>query len=81
MNDKAKKARGEPQALCDMSVDGLEELMREIKSQGIDEKTAWHYAALIGDTPITDKAGNCIIVMDGTKEIARLKPLKFFDLE
>jgi len=81
MNDKAKKARREPQALCDMSADGLEELMREIMSQGIDEKTAWHYAALIGDIPITDKAHTCIIVIDGNKEIARLKPLKFFDMD
>ena len=55
--------------------------MREIMSQGIDEKTAWHYAALIGDTPITDETHSCIIVRDGLKEIARLKPLKHFDMD
>ena len=65
--------------LHDMGPDGLEELMREIMSQGFDEKTAWHYAALIGDLPITDETHSCIIVMDGLREIARLKPLKFFD--
>ena len=69
------------EALRDIGPESLEELMREIMSQGIDEKTAWHYAALIGDTPITDETHSCIIVRDGLKEIARLKPLKHFDMD
>ncbi len=43
---------------------------------GYDERTAGHYAVLIGDTPISDDKGN-IIVMDGNRELARLK-LKSF---
>ena len=39
-----------------------------------------HYAVLIGDTPCADEAGN-IIVLDGEKEVARLKPLKSFEVE
>jgi len=53
------------------------ELVREIQGLGYDEKTAAHYAMLIGDMPISDEAGN-IIVMEGRRVVARLKPLKFF---
>ena len=51
--------------------------MREIAAQGYDEKTAWDYASLIGDTPCMDEHNN-VIVMDGLKKIAVLKPLKMF---
>ena len=56
----------------------LEELALEIMSQGVEEETAYNYAALIGDTPLME--GDHIIVRDGTKEVARLKPLKFFGM-
>ena len=60
-----------------MNEDSLTELTREIMAQGYDEETASDYAVLVGDTPCMDKAGN-VVVMDGNKEIARLKPLKMF---
>jgi hypothetical protein len=63
-----------------MDDDSLTELTREIMTQGYDEETASNYAVLIGDTPCMDEAGN-VVVMDGNKEIARLKPLKMFETE
>lgn len=79
--DRAILAGRDPIAeqLCEMTDESLTELTREIMQQGYDEETASHYAALIGDTPCTDEAGN-IVVFDGKKEIARLK-LKYFDLD
>ncbi len=53
------------------------ELMAEIQSQGYDETAAARFASLIGDTPIQDQDGG-IIVTDGGKEVARLRPLHFF---
>jgi len=58
----------------------LTEMTREIMAQGYDEETASHYAVLIGDTPCMDEVGN-VYVMDGEKEIARLKPLKMFETD
>jgi hypothetical protein len=55
-------------------------LVDEIQTQGYDEETAAHYAALIGDTPCAAEDGRIVITEDG-KEIARLKPLKFFALD
>jgi hypothetical protein len=55
----------------------LKELTRQIMAQGYDEKTASDYAVLIGDTPCMDEHGN-VFVMDGKKQIAKLKPLAFF---
>jgi hypothetical protein len=63
-----------------MDEDSFTGLTHEIMSQGYDEETASHYAVLIGDTPCVDEAGN-IVVLDGEKEIARLKPLKMFEAE
>lgn len=57
----------------------LEELAAEIMAQGVDTDTAFNYAALIGDTPLIEDGQ--VIVRDGTQEIARLKPLKFFGME
>ena len=54
------------------------ELVDEIQSQGFDQDTAAHYAALIGDLPITDEQGQ-LVVMSGAQVIARLRPLKFFE--
>lgn len=53
-------------------------LVKEIESQGVDESTAAHYAALVGDTPLMEADGT-ILVREGHRIIARLKPLKFFD--
>ena len=63
-----------------MDENSLTELTHEIMAQGYDEGTASHYAVLIGDTPCVDEAGN-ILVLDGEREIARLKPLKIFEVE
>ena len=60
-----------------MDAKSLTELASEIMSQGYDEKTAGHYATLIGDTPCVDSQGN-IIVLEGEREVAILKPLKMF---
>lgn len=60
--------------------DFLNELAGEIEKQGYDRATAERYAALIGDTPVNDEAGN-IIVMDGDRLIGTLKPLLIFQGE
>jgi hypothetical protein len=51
-------------------------LVDEIIAQGVDDITATHYAALIGDTPIVDEQGK-VVVMKGEREITRLR-LNFF---
>lgn len=61
-----------------LSTEDFNELVDEIMSQGYDEETAAHYAALIGDTPLVDPATGQIIVEEKGRELARLKPLKFF---
>ena len=63
-----------------MNKKALTELTHEIMAQGYDEEMAGNYAVLIGDTPCTDEAGN-IVVLDGGKKIARLKPPKFFGFD
>lgn len=55
----------------------IPELIAEIMAQGYDRKTAGRFAVLIGDTPVEDVAGN-VIVMDGRRVVATLKPLKMF---
>ena len=60
-----------------MDFDSLSKLTSEIMAQGYNEKTASDYAVLIGDTPCVNEAGQ-ILVFENGKEIARLKPLKFF---
>lgn len=55
------------------------ELVREIQGQGVASDLAGEYASLIGDTPLYDEQGR-IVVMDGDRELARLKPLRFFDV-
>jgi hypothetical protein len=57
--------------------DFIPELIAEIMAQGYDRKTAGKYAVLIGDTPVADQDGN-ILVMDGRRVVAKLKPLKMF---
>lgn len=59
-----------------MDEKALNELIREIMSQGYDKETASRYAALIGDTPELDPAGN-VIVRDGDQVVVTLKPLNF----
>lgn len=62
-----------------MDEHSLQKLAKEIMAQGVDETNAWHYAALIGDTPlIRDKK---VIVRDGVREIATLDPLEYFDMK
>jgi ribulose-5-phosphate 4-epimerase/fuculose-1-phosphate aldolase len=47
----------------------VEELIR----RGYDERTASHYVALVGDTPLLDEEGNTLVMdRDGTV-LARLK--------
>ena len=58
--------------------DFIPELIAQIMAQGIDRQTAGDYAVLIGDMPCLADNGD-VIVMDGSKEIARLKPLKMFE--
>lgn len=57
----------------------LAEMALEIVAQGIDEKTAWHYAGLIGDTPITDPSGHVLVRNEHGQVLAKLKPLKMFE--
>lgn len=61
-----------------MDLEAFKELVAEIMSQGYDRETAARYAGLIGDTPGFDEHGN-IVVEENGREIARLKPLKFFE--
>jgi len=60
-----------------MEFDAFNKLVDQIMAQGHDDETAARYAGLIGDLPIRDEAGN-LLVMEGEKVIARLKPLKMF---
>jgi hypothetical protein len=63
----------------ELSLDGFGELVDAIVALGYEENIAAHYAALIGDTPVCDKAGN-IVVQDWRtgEELARLSS-DFFD--
>ncbi len=58
-----------------MSDAAFNKLIDEIMTHGYDEKTASHFAALIGDTPAMDEHGN-VVVMENGRELARFK-LKF----
>lgn len=71
------KKRPQIEACCELLFDGFKALTDEIERQGYDRETAGHYAALIGDTPVLDEQGN-VLVMEGGKIIATLKPLDFF---
>ena len=62
-----------------MDLEQFKELIAEIMSQGYDRETAGRYAGLIGDTPAIDAEGNVVVMEPDGREIARLKPLKFFD--
>ena len=63
-----------------MDENSLTILAEEIMSQGIKRKTAFYYAALIGDTPMmTD--GKIAVFDEQDREIARLEPLKYFDMK
>ena len=63
-----------------MDEKSLTALTHEIMRQGYDENTASDFAVLIGDLPVRDAAGN-ILVMDGGKLLATLKPLEYFTTE
>ena len=58
--------------------DFIDELIAQIMAQGYDRRTAGDYAVAIGDTPILDAQGN-VLIMEGDKIIATLKPLPFFN--
>jgi hypothetical protein len=63
-----------------MSQESLAELARQIMAQGFDERTAGLYAALIGDTPLSDGQGNLVIRDIHGRELARIKcPAMFSD--
>ena len=53
------------------------ELISQIMAQGIDRVTAVRYAVLIGDLPITDENVS-LLVMEGERVLATLKPFKIF---
>jgi len=59
--------------------EGLKSLVREIEGQGFAPEIADLYAARIGDRPIVDEKGNIIVTDERGKELASLKPLKFFE--
>jgi hypothetical protein len=63
-----------------ISEQAFNDLVEEIRAQGHSQETAAHYAALIGDTPLVDQEGK-FLVRDGRQVVARLEPLKFFDVE
>jgi hypothetical protein len=58
--------------------DDFKILIDEIEAQGYDRETAGEYAALLGDTPLYNEAGD-IVVMEGDRIVATLKPLKFYE--
>ena len=60
-----------------MNQDGFNQLIAEIARQGYSQETAAYYATLIAGLPIHDAAGN-VLVMEGEKVIATLKPLKCY---
>jgi hypothetical protein len=55
----------------------FDQLANEIAGQGYDEDSSARLAMLVGDTPAIDEAGR-VIVMEQGKEVARLRPLRFF---
>jgi len=56
-----------------MTIENFLELAKQIQMEnGLDEETASHYAALVGDTPVLDEDG-LVFVYEGEKEIARIK--------
>jgi len=61
-----------------MTSESLAELAKEIMAQGHNERTAYRYAALIGDTPLSDGNGNTIVRDERGRVLATLKPLKMF---
>ena len=80
MTLKKQSPDATPLANYELDYEAFVELIAEIESQGIPPETAAHYAALLGDTPLRDEHGN-VIVMEGERELAVLKPLKFYDGE
>ena len=62
-----------------MERDTFEQMVNEIMAQGHDLKTAAHYAALIGDLPERDAAGN-LIVREHDRVVAKLRPLSMFEV-
>jgi hypothetical protein len=60
-----------------LDLDAFLELISEIEAQGYDAETAAHFASLIGDIPVSDEHGK-ILVMDGSRELARLNSLDIF---
>ena len=59
-------------------LDFLAEMAAEIMEQGFDRKTAGYYAAMIGDTPLSDEQGNIIVQDERGRELVRLKTLRMF---
>jgi ribulose-5-phosphate 4-epimerase/fuculose-1-phosphate aldolase len=63
--------------LHEHSPESFQELIDAIMALGYDERTAGHYAVLVGDTPVRDEQGR-IVVCENGRELARLN-LKYFD--
>ena len=51
----------------------LDCLAAQIRDQGYNERTAYYYAGLIGDVPISDGHGNVIVRDERGVELARFK--------
>jgi hypothetical protein len=64
-----------------MEFEDFKRLADEIQSQGYDRATAVDLASWIGDTPILDQRGRIVVRDVHGKELARLRPLKFFESE
>jgi len=61
-----------------LDLEGFNGLAQEIQSQGFPEDNATHYAHLIGDTPCIDTHGRILVIDESGRELAKLRPLRFF---
>jgi len=58
--------------------ESIRDLADEIASLGYDERTAWRFAALVGDTPIVGPDNRVLVMDEAGRELARLA-IKCFD--
>jgi len=56
------------------------ELVREILMQGYDRQTAIHCAIQLSESPPVKENAEIVVVRYMGKEIARLRPLRFFGM-
>lgn len=58
-----------------MDLEGFKQLVQALRARGLDEATAQTYAALIGDTPETDAAGQWVIRDESGRVLDTIAPL------